>query len=234
MFRDGDEGREVREPGRLAGRVDALDLVVDGLEQQRAGTDEREVVRAGLDDPVAGVVRGEMRVDEVDLHLSPRDTAVRIGVLGPTADTIDDALQHARHDLVLHVGHDSDLDRCRRDADVARGVALGLCQCRCSGEPGGDRQARNHPDSEPPAHEAPPTSSLRRLGSCHKPSICPCRRSARSDNACQLRSRLRTLNRPHANTASLHLCVAVARTQDDGTDLPPIVHVGSLGARLTQ
>ena len=140
LDRAGRHRRDVRESRRRARLVRAVGHVVEARDEERPVADHGEVVLAGRDEPVAGVVRVEMRVDEVEHELPPGDTAVGVDVLDRPGDTVDPALEDARRDRIVDVGHGRDVDLLRRHADLGR-LGLGV-----GGAAGGRHQ--RHPDRE--------------------------------------------------------------------------------------
>ena len=153
----GADHREVGDAGRGARLVRAVLHVVDLVEEDRRRTDEREVLRAGLDDRVARLVLAQLRVDEVDRDLAAREAAVRVDVLRPALHPVDRALEDARSERGVDVGDDRDPDRRRRDPDLGcvRLGARGGGDCGRPGQGAGDRQDDRHPACV--LHRVPPS-----------------------------------------------------------------------------
>jgi hypothetical protein len=69
------EHRDVGEPDGLPGLVDARLERLDGVEEEGARADDREVLLTRPDHCVAGFVGAQLRVDEVDLDGAPGQLA---------------------------------------------------------------------------------------------------------------------------------------------------------------
>ena len=145
----GRDDRQVRKTGRCAVDVGAVDLVVDVLEEQRRGADDREVLAARLDERVARVGVGEVRVEEVDDDLAAREPALLVDVLREALHRGGRALEEARLQRVVDVRDDADVDLGGRDADLGRHVRLtaplGACNDSAHAERHRDDGDERHP-----------------------------------------------------------------------------------------
>ena len=92
--------------------------------------DDREVLAAGLDDRVAGLVRVERRVVGVDDDLATGESVfLLVHVLRPRLRGVDRTLEQTGGERAPRVGNHTDADLGRRDADVRRGAGLAPPPC---------------------------------------------------------------------------------------------------------
>ena len=164
--------RYVGQTRRAAGLVDTADHRLDVVEEQRGRADDGEVLLAGLDERVAGFVRAQARIDEVDCHPAAGDAAVGVDEFGEGPDAVDGPGEEAGPSWVVDVGDDRDADRLRGDADLALPgwlrLRAGLRRRQCRGEcDGGDNGAKRAKGAEL-THEQAPSLGGRRVSASYR------------------------------------------------------------------
>jgi hypothetical protein len=119
----GGHEREVGNSGRITVGVRAGHLIVDVVQEQGRRADHGEVFLARLDDGVSRVVCTELRVDEVDDDLPPREAPVGIDELRDPFGPVHRPLEQSRRKRCVDIGDDGEPDLGVRDTDLGR---LGL------------------------------------------------------------------------------------------------------------